>query len=602
MGILDRFTSFFSSKEEIVPKDVFTAGNTHANPMHPQATEFENPLYQAPNMDYQREGEVGEATNVQKTDQLEVLKELMQNSKKTSRFMNSSNSAGYTAISDGITEIVTKFNTTVNSTNYSDEYFNMISLFSEFLLNCDNYLESHAGARTDVGKTRLDLVSQIKTVAEKDGEAIKNCGDQIDEGNSKTWKQIIADARTEKIDLAGKDVKTIGNGGSSRWRFKQGEQTVFFSREETLENENASLIRCMEFVREEYKDLFSKFYQKSISDKISNLFDMGLANLENIDEIFVNEFKTNINQYANLTDTEKAKIMTIDENEDLKKSLTEYCISLYRASNGSYNANVLAGIEFGRNISQRNVAMSRIADLLGIGGLIAQSTNAEVTKDGKTYKGNLMEGATGEDAKPLVGTGLLTGADVSDGELQRQLVCLQMLDSLCGQVDRAFHNIFYQMERGDASNPNKVTRMTGIQGIDNDLAFGSTLNERAGNLSEGWRELNPFVDRDGNSMLDVLDAGVANRIKSITPEILRFALCDLLEEDEIASTIERLIVMQQAIQKLEQKGQTEGYQPLLQQGQWGDNSRGRLESSANKVDARGKRAGNYLSRLQETVS
>ena len=81
----------------------------------------------------------------------------------------------------------------------------------------------------------------------------------------------------------------------------------------------------------------------------------------------------------------------------------------------------------------------------------------------------------------------------------RSLADLQIIDYLCLNEDRHPGNLMYQV--------NQEGIITGIQGIDNDSSFG---RRRCGQVE--------------NSALKVISKTMADKVKKLSPEMLRFAL------------------------------------------------------------------------------
>jgi hypothetical protein len=303
-------------------------------------------------------------------------------------------------------------------------------------------------------------------------------------------------------------------------------------------------------------------------------------------------------------------------------------------------------LNVGDNITVRNAAMSRVAELLGAGDLLARSTTAEVTIDGKTVKGNLMEAAHGhspielkdefnrnfgeyvedyntkreqynadkkayEDAeiineierrverryasertsyvsknrsepseayrnewkakvresvtKKITANSLkhpfeeLEGVEdrinelremqktISDNNpqelianvsMQRNMVRLQILDTLCMQTDRHLNNYFISPKN---ANENQLCI---VEGIDNDLAFLPI-----GDISGFGYNLPNFVRPDGTTTLSAVDAEMADAILALTPATLLLAVGDSIPEEERTALTERLEKMQDALIK-----------------------------------------------------
>lgn len=118
------------------------------------------------------------------------------------------------------------------------------------------------------------------------------------------------------------------------------------------------------------------------------------------------------------------------------------------------------------NMSRRNVATSRMASLLGLEELIAKSQTVDITDEatGRLIRGNLMDQAEGIEYAN-VWEDLINGRVTSS--FLRDVTNLQVLDVLCGQLDRHGGNMMYKVENGN---------ITGVQGIDNDAAFDTNVD------------------------------------------------------------------------------------------------------------------------------
>ena len=635
MGWLD---SFFGRKKKQEEPAVGSL-QFHENPLYAGGdTEHEgvNPLYepavrrereqapQAPAPVPEAEPEIVKGPAKQ-SGQLEVLREMMQASKK-SRLMGG-DSVEYRQITDSLTAIVTGRTTMVTAANFSEEYGKMMESYSALLEGCDTYLETRAGASTGVGQARLQLVQMVQEAANREFAAIKDCGGKITATHPMTWAQIIADARTEKIDIAGKDVRTYGKGSSSRKRFTHEGRDVFFTRDLTLLPANEAALRGIDSVAPDKKALFGQCYKHpETMGYVQRPFWAGYGSekdcLErwyqaeknearkatmprNIMECIQKEIGAQpaLKAAFDLIEREVNEGVAQDEDRqtfhfddmDFCVEFADFCVETTRGKSGSENAQDIGGIAIGSNISKRNVGMSRIADLLGIGHLIARSTSAVIQQDGQETPGVIMDKAQGEDVSGIANE-KLRGADVSSGALQRQLISLQLLDTLCGQVDRKKDNIFYDFRRTDAADAERVTGVQSIQGIDNDLAFGQITD-----LSSRNQELNAFLGENGRSTLPVVDKAVAERILALSDEVVRFTLMDILPPNDIDATLNRLHDMQAALEDLRANGSSAGIDPFVEEGQWGEDTRRLLIEASQKQNRNRVSVGNYYSRMMSTV-
>lgn len=185
--------------------------------------------------------------------------------------------------------------------------------------------------------------------------------------------------------------------------------------------------------------------------------------------------------------------------------------------------------EFGK----RNLAMQAIDKLLD-----AKVIPPTFVAQHKGVQGIVMkkiEGITGKKA--------LSEEDDSgeksyhDNPLVRQgLSKLYLLDVICAQVDRHEGNYIINIEDGV---------IKGVQGIDNDLAFGKDLTFA---IMEQMKNFNKDVGVMAGveaSKLTEIDKPFAERIVALskTPKLLQDALAGLLSGQEIQSTVDRLVAL-----------------------------------------------------------
>ncbi len=83
-------------------------------------------------------------------------------------------------------------------------------------------------------------------------------------------------------------------------------------------------------------------------------------------------------------------------------------------------------------------------------------------------------------------------------QVQKQTANLQVLDALCGQLDRHPENYLLDVDAG-----NNVT----LTGIDNDFSFGKDLKDPSRGLTANMMSLPPLIDRALFNRIDALDWG-----------------------------------------------------------------------------------------------
>ena len=190
-----------------------------------------------------------------------------------------------------------------------------------------------------------------------------------------------------------------------------------------------------------------------------------------------------------------------------------------------------ARIPEGSRLDTRNAAMSAVADLLGMPKVVARSRPVKIVgEDGSEVEGTFMELAKGLDIKNLSDA----AAHIDDRSLEgttgfgfKDVANLQVLDYLCGNVDRHAANMAYRFD------PNR--RFYGVQGFDNDCAFGTLT------LESGMGK-NRLV---GTKAMRAIPASTYIRVMQLTPATLKYALRGFgLSEKELDAAGKRLTTLQ----------------------------------------------------------
>lgn len=187
----------------------------------------------------------------------------------------------------------------------------------------------------------------------------------------------------------------------------------------------------------------------------------------------------------------------------------------------------------GSSVSGRNVAVSNVANILGIPDVVAKSVPITVKEKGKDVKGVFMKKAVGldyPDKEELKNTDfmLLTGQGFS-GRGLKQLADLQVLDYLCQYVDRHQNNLLYSIKDG---------KIDGVQAIDNDTSFGTLVTKD-----------NDMV-QNGSTLHDisVISESMKRTIENLQPETLAAAISGLgLDDAEITEAKNRLATLKNYI-------------------------------------------------------
>ena len=359
----------------------------------------------------------------------------------------------------------------------------------------------------------------------------------------KSGRSMAYDSDKEGIDLS-----KAGAGISDITVIKNAEgKTVYFRKEDfapkeqydqavadlmtevygddlTKEQQHIKALTTEILVKKRVLNTFDTVYSAvcdlkyELADKTTTLADIA----KKVTPLFANE---KLSEYIN-----KAP------QEELEK-FGHLLIQLYDMENKMHvcflSKNQSAGIKPGRNLSGRNVATSRLAQLLGIGDMVCESRTAEVKVKDKVVKGNLMEASGGESLADI-------GNDYKyTKEVVKQTFILEVFDYICGQVDRHFDNFHV------ITDP-KTKTIIGIKAIDNDMSFGTLFAHQLTAGRKNMVALQDFIIRS-------LPAKVLNRILSLNDENIRVMMGDILEKDEIEALISRVDNVKTMIRDLPKK-------------------------------------------------
>ena len=157
-------------------------------------------------------------------------------------------------------------------------------------------------------------------------------------------------------------------------------------------------------------------------------------------------------------------------------------------------------------------------------------------EDGKLVrkKGVAMMPAVGEDISNISFFGNFVKMDNTRIEqsagANKKIASLQVLDYICGNIDRHVANAFYQYD--------KKGNLSGVQGIDNDLAFLAYPERTAG-----------FTQYEN---LRVIPKSMADAITALSPDAFAMIMQGYgLSGREIQAAVKRLNVVKTGIKKSE---------------------------------------------------
>ena len=353
---------------------------------------------------------------------------------------------------------------------------------------------------------------------------------------NETLPALIEQSRTHVYNVDGQEMEHVGEGLSSRIAI-------------TIPGENGDV-----------RGFFTESISTNREGEIERIRRETLEKHPELAEVLANTQLQNHTGEVYLSLTEPSRME--GKNSDLRKWLKEVIpdqavrdrliadgamfsafvsfMKQYEALDRKYNT--YQGNELGENdrVDQRNCAMSAIADLMGMQDLLAHAEPMQITftKDGReqTLTGSFMHFAEGQDiTRQIPGQGLLNADAPVDGDtasVKKQMADLQVLDYICGNVDRHNRNFFYQLDESDPVHP----RLTGIQGIDNDASFTTHT------------ELGSFAQMPTPSFMQAIRSQTAAVVEGLDRDMLKTMLRNYcLTEAQLDAVWTRTQQLQEAI-------------------------------------------------------
>lgn len=430
--------------------------------------------------------------------------EKMQQSMKNSW---GSASKEYRAVLGALREVVSYREQDVGMTSRE-----MIEAHTRLGKACETYLKTRKGAFTDKGQERLGMVGAIYGLQQAETEKVNELRSPsaLRENSKRTWGDVLAEQRVREIDVTGMDLKTVGAGSSTRTVVPMGDDIGFFT-------ENKKLLRVEELYADlqekqknpEAKAAFGRMMEDPLElELLGNFAGYGLGGDFNL-------------QFAGTMEKgEKSKKITGWDHlsQEAKEAFSNDMKEVAKYQNITYKVAEDAGVEYGSNLTVRNVASTRLAELLGQNDLLAKSEKVCLNNRGVKTEGVVMARANGIDFNSEKQADINRFGktdDFTDPNFQRQVSNLEIIDYLAGQTDRNVGNMFYQFSDEAGGKP----RPTGIQGIDNDAAFGSTMAPCPGTV--------PI------SKINMIDVQLAENLRQIDKAALEYTFGDILNANEI---------------------------------------------------------------------
>ncbi len=477
------------------------------------------------------EGEQETELETEQRDEREQIEQQIKDSKKTFGIFNLRDSGEMQRLKEGIDRQRAIMNTPVrlekNGALNPEMVQSLLGSYDVLMGECQAYLEhikQKGGGQRAQGKARVSLVTRLLAMLRTEKLAMEQvAATAVKQGGitaGSKCSDLLYMARAKKLDLG--DVQEVGGGSSVVYKVHNEDETdSFLKKEESLGGQSfddyfgdyegeaggwgaevAAKIRqihraqplslslwedMQEYFKHRDGDKPSEQLVRDIVDWLHEqagkpVYKAMRTTLEGIADVF-----ENMRPPAGMADKKGNPV----NDSMVKADMIMFCSKRVV----TYEVATTARIRENSVMSNRNVSTSRLAEDLGAGNVIAKSETAVMEKDGQLARFNVMEGAKGMEMQQLLDEQQKfkknLGVDVTieyTPEALNQILKLQILDLVCGQVDRHKHNYFVTHEV-DSKKPN-IWRITSIKGIDNDLSWGELGTK---DVEKGFKEALPIT-------------------------------------------------------------------------------------------------------------
>lgn len=468
---------------------------------------------------------------------------------------NRADSDHYKAVAANVDRVVQIMNQPLTGDPKEDQamFHQITSAYADLLAACQVYADPKRTVFTRRGRARRNIVRNLQKQAEQDFRHLRQYADRLPtmppEQRPKTMVEGLGAARTRTITLKrGKksDLKHVGGAVSYIGVINQGDLVG--------ENTNGFFKETEVFDKTLNGTALNRSMCQQVGKRTPELQAVADAAMKLIEE------------------TGEIPSMFKDKNSPFKGTAEgrafDSMMSVVQKSDTETRGNLpkMSGNTVG--LSNRNVATSRLADLLGVGDLVAHSEKVELrdAEGGGSYTGNLMQKAKGEEASKILSdyyrddvlashSSIINDSgnsgftfdfnqsksteDLVTPEFMQSLTSLQVLDNLAAQKDR--HSSNYFVEKTADGKLGKV------QGIDNDFSFGTESLQGKNSYEKVGTHGRNILNEEGELILPHMDAKLAQRIQELKEGDVRLMMADVLEPEAIDALVGRIQSVQRAI-------------------------------------------------------
>ncbi len=380
----------------------------------------------------------------------------------------------------------------------------------------------------------------------------------------RTWNDIFEETMKENIvDLTDMHTDITGNVMSTVTVIGEGEEQTFFKEDTKVVSKKDSFRVSVE-----------KYITEDKSPRVKNYFLIEQSRTDYrmlLDEYFI---KCKKNRKLLFRDFMcQSEFLVKKNNLELMDAIVNVFDNTYKLSNIRFNAEDI-GILPGEEFTGRNIAVTKMAQLFGMEGIVVSNQTATLVSGEHKSHGFVMSKAQGTDYSGINKSYIDTIHSYT-GEFQRQMVMLQLFDNIMGQKDRHLNNIFYNTEINDVDGVKK-TVYTGITGIDNDMCCGAIAS-----INHNFGHEVAILDYQCRHLaFDCMDKQMYEHMKVIDDDMIRTTLKGLVGSTYIEALIQRFNIIRNAIENTIRDSKRK---VLFDKDEWGNETIGRLINNKNLV-------------------
>lgn len=500
---------------------------------------------------------------------LQETKEALTNSKVTHFGITFSDSANMTRVKNAIIALDVFLNKTIpkEKAAFESELENINDIYLKLIMACENYVKdivTRKRGKSKSGRNRLELTSQLLEQTKEEQRVFQICAnsyfDEPQKYSSDTWTEVLYRVRAKDLSSELNNSDIVSGVTSNVYKRTHNGKTTYIKQEERL-SEDGSFKQVFELYKQsgtpKAAETVAIFESIKKGNKI-NLNDVWNSvkkavedQTDKRDTMKPDEYKEyvakirkeNMDKAISILAGDEAAADYINTNKELVKGFLIYTAKkLYEF----HAATKQAGIAPGEVMSNRNVSTSRVAKRLNIEDVVANSrTILMKAEDGSTIKANEMEEA---GKLTLDECSMLAKAEnkkiMYTPQALRQSWELQVLDLICGQVDRHINNYSANYEIKD-----DIMYITSIKAFDNDMSFGTMTISQMNNgskvraLISGRKISIPFLSR-----------GFYEKIMQYSVEQAGLDQLDIRSKEEIIALQSRLTEIQHQLKSYVDRG------------------------------------------------